>query len=379
MKRMIKYNDIGTFEASVKKLRRQVQYTGLDEDGKAIYDSLAKLPNIEVWFTEKIHGTNAAVCYSIPDGFWVQSREGIKTLESDNAGCCQAAMKREASWMDIINALAKYHKIDLKKNIISLYYEWCGGSIQKKSAVTGLEKRAIIFNHFKVSPLDPQVDENGDTLQTDRQPAKWYETIVGEEVTMGMFGQETKVVYGSDAENDIYNITDYNVWKYAVDFENALLHNNEFLELLHKIELASPVGKAMGKEENVAEGMVGTFKFEDVIYKFKVKGEEHTTSKVKTLKPVDNVLEQKKIDLAAKVVTPGRCEQGWQLIHGIDNELKEPSKSNLGDFLSWIHRDIIKECMPLYNEANLEIKEVNQKISMIAKLWFFEQLQKDAF
>ena len=49
----------------------------------------------------------------------------------------------------------KNNKIEyLNKNIITVYYEWCGGSIQKNSALTGFDKKAFIFQHFKISPIE---------------------------------------------------------------------------------------------------------------------------------------------------------------------------------------------------------------------------------
>mmetsp|Transcript_17037 Transcript_17037/g.25792 ORF Transcript_17037/g.25792 Transcript_17037/m.25792 type:complete len:98 (+) Transcript_17037:280-573(+) len=67
--------------------------------------------------------------------------------------------------MDIITALAEEHEIDLNEKIITVYFEWCGGSIQKKSAVSGMEKMAIIFRMFKVSPV-----------LHDTDGSRWYET-----------------------------------------------------------------------------------------------------------------------------------------------------------------------------------------------------------
>ena len=132
----------------------------------------------------------------------------------------------------------------------------------------------------------------------------------------------------------------------------------------------------LGIDGNIAEGIVGTFEYKDTIFKFKVKGEKHANSKVKILKPVDNEKEQRKIDLAQKVTTALRCEQAWQVVHGIDNEIKVPEKKNVVEFLRWVHGDVMKECLDDYREAKLEPKEINGQISKIAKLWFFEQLEK---
>lgn len=377
MKRMIKYNEIKDFNSAVKNLKKHIQFTGqIDEDGNPIMNRHARAPKLKVTFGEKIHGTNAGVCYSNPDGFWVQSRERIIDLESDNSACAQNAYAQKDIWINIIRNLAKEHRIDLDENIISVYYEWCGGNIQKKSAVSGLDKRSIIFQHFKVSPLEPSRDKNDNIIRTDEQPAIWLPTYT----IADMYGNgPNEIMWIGRSDHKIFNIMDFPTWEFEVDFEHAELSKNRFIELVAEVENASPVGKAFGIDDNIGEGIVGTFEYNGDVIKFKVKGDKHTNSRVKTMKPVDDVKEQKKIDLAQKVVTAGRCEQGWQMIHGIDNEKCEPAKENLGNFLRWIHGDIMKECLADYQEAGLEFKEVNGIVSKIAKTWFFDELDRQAF
>ena len=63
----------------------------------------------------------------------------------DNAGCAFSAWTNKQAWMSVINTLANEHNIDLTVNIISVYYEWAGGNIQKLSALSGVDKSAVIF------------------------------------------------------------------------------------------------------------------------------------------------------------------------------------------------------------------------------------------
>lgn len=98
------------------------------------------------------------VCYSNKTGLWVQSRKQIITPENDNAGCAAFVEKNKEVWIDIIKTLADNWVFDLDKYIIAIYFEWCGGSIQKKSAVSGLDKRAIIFEHFRLVSLNKNND-----------------------------------------------------------------------------------------------------------------------------------------------------------------------------------------------------------------------------
>jgi len=350
MKRMIKYNKIG----DLKKVTRSIK-------DQASYEGAAKLPTIEFDATEKIHGTNAAVCYSNSDGFWVQSRERVLTIAEDNLGCAYAAYQHEDEWVELLISLAKSHKVDLDSEIVTIYYEWAGGSIQKKCALTGLDKRAMIFAHAKISPLmpDPKI------VESEHQPARWIDTIDDD----GNYIMNTEV--------EIYNVLAYDQWRLAIDFNNPELAVNALLETLHKNELNSPVGKCMGIENNILEGMVWTGRNTDnTLLKFKVKGEKHASSKVRTLKPVDNVKEQAKNDLVTKVVTALRLEQAWQHFFGANNEKKRPEKTDMGNFLRWIHNDIMEECLDDYFEAGIEPKELNGKVSQAAKIWFLEQYEK---
>ena len=347
MKRMIKYNKIGDFKRVVRSIKDQAKH-----------DRVTKLPTIEFDGTEKIHGINAAVCYSNIDGFWVQSRVNILTLTNDNSGCAFAVYQNEKAWMDLILAMAKSHNINLDEEIISIYYEWGGGSIQRKSALTGLGKRAIIFAHAKVSPLLP--DSN--IVESEHQPAYWVDTI------------DSDGNYIMDPECDIYNILAYENWKITIDFNGPELAVNGILKTLHDNESNSHIGKYMGIENNIFEGIVWTGRDNNGdLLKFKVKGEKHTNSKVKTLKLVDDVKEQAKNDFACLVTNAGRLEQAWQYFFGANCEKKRPEKSDIPDFLRWVHKDIMDEHMADYFEANIEPKEINGKISKIARMWFLEQ------
>lgn len=359
MKRMIKFNNIVDFSKVVSKLKKQVKYNG------------DFIPELNITFTEKIHGTNAAICYNDRSGFWVQSRERILSLESDNAGCAFVAESLKDEWMSIIQELASYYNIDLYNHTISIYYEWSGGSIQKKSAISGLDKRSIIFNHFKVSPLEAKVRKDGEVLKTDDQPAEWLETYVEDD----MFGNGPNIKrYVDNVDKKIFNVMNHKTWNILVDFKTPKLYQNKFAELVSEVEACSPIGKDMGQSENIGEGVVGTFIYDKTLFKFKVKGEKHANSKVKVLKPVDTEREKIKVDLAAKVATALRFEQGWQAVFGINNEIKEPCKESMGEFLGWVFRDIIKEHLDDYVEAGVEPKEINYLINELARPWFLEQV-----
>jgi len=198
MKRFITFGSIDQFRGIVRNVKKTAQYKGVDEAGEPIMDRSAISPTYTATATEKIHGSNGSVCFSEPDGFWVQSRKNIITPEADNAGCAFFCENNKDSWMGIIQRLALAHKIDLTQNIISVYFEWCGGSIQKTSCVTGLDKRAIIFKHFKVSPIELH--------EPPKVPSTWHETCAHK-------------TWVSSIENNIFNVDQFSSYQIEIDFE----------------------------------------------------------------------------------------------------------------------------------------------------------------
>ena len=151
MKPFIKYPKISQFGRFIKSISDVTRFVGVDEEDSPIFDESIPLPSVEVEITEKIHGTNASVCHNKDLGFWVQGRNRILTIEEDNAGCAFHATAIKDEWMKVIDWLAHLHQIDLKENVITVYYEWCGQGIQKKSAMSGVPKSAMVFSYFKVS------------------------------------------------------------------------------------------------------------------------------------------------------------------------------------------------------------------------------------
>ena len=372
MKRFINFGKIGQFRNVIRDINMASSFEGVDGEGNPIYNNDKPKPVITVTGTEKIHGTNAAVCYSNPDGFWVQSRKNIITPEKDNAACAFNAYQNKEAWMTIINELAKEYEIDLDKYIISVYFEWCGEGIQKNSAVTGLSKRAMVFQHFKVSPIEPQNDE-------DIESARWLETMsdyrAGRIPKDGGYFWIPSNIYKK--EDNIYNIMNFPYFSLDIDFNNPLLSQNEMIKLVEEIvEPNSPVGESFGKKGNVGEGIVFTFTYKDVLYRFKVKGEKHSKSKVKTLKPVDNEKEQAKIDFANYACSPTRLEQAWQNTFGINNEKMEPNVKETGTFLRYVFKDVMEEEQDVMSQKGLEPKDVNKMVSKIARIWFMSELDK---
>lgn len=372
MKRMLKYDSIEQFNTVKKQVKTIARHQNIDS-----------LPVVTVTATEKIHGTNAAVCFSNPDGFWVQSRKNIITVEADNAGCAKFVYgdpennipSTKDDWMEIIEDLAMEYNINLDTHIISVYFEWAGGNIQPKSALSGMDKRAVIFQHFKVSPIEPEFDKSGKEIG-----AVWYPTSVWDtDNEMTLWVDDSTYDFDSSASN-IFNIMNYETWSMKLDFNNLAEVNNAMLKLvLEVIEPNSPIGRKMGIDGNVGEGAVFTFELFGELLKFKVKGDKHSKSKVKTLKPVDEEKENLKIsfvnDYACKA---WRLEQMFAEVFDTING-GVASRERTGDFLRAVKDDVRKEELENLAQLNLEFKEVAGLIDRVAVEWFKSQLDNEAF
>lgn len=351
MKRMINFGSIEQFRNSIANVNHMATYIGVDENDKPVYNFALPKPKITAIGTEKVHGTNAAVCYSIPDGLWVQSRENIITLEKDNAGCAFFVENTKEKWLDICKVLAKEYDIDLNKKIVSVFFEWSGGNIQKNSAVSGLDKRAFIFQHFKVSSIE----------HSESEKSLWFETKNDGE-------------WIDDVESKIFNVMKFPTYSIEINFEQPLMSQNKMIELVQEIEKNSPIGKSFGIENNIGEGIVFTFIYKNTMQRFKVKGELHSNSNVKTLKVVDEELEAKKINFANYACKAWRLEQAWQKTFGIENCISEPDIKLIGNFLKAVTSDVIKEEMDVMVKDGLEPKSVMGYVTTIAKKWFNNEL-----
>lgn len=357
MKRFINFGSIKQMRDVIRDISHQARYQGLDENGEPIYKEV-KLPVVRAIGTEKIHGTNAAVCYSNPDGFWVQSRKNIITPEKDNAGCAFDAYSKENIWMSIINYIAMEHGVDLDTHIVSVFYEWSGGNIQKNSCVSGCDKMAFIFQYAKISPIQPQSNEEDES-------SIWVETK-GVDVT----------------EKGIYNVMNFPHLEIEIDFENPHEIQQYIKQKIDEIEECSPIGKYFGFDSNIGEGFVFTLEYKGNIYRFKAKGEKHSegSGKVKKFKEVDIELENKKIEFVNNIACQEfRLDQMFTEIQNskYNGDVMQISNKDIGDYLRLVIKDVIKEHTEDLVKADLEPKMVNGMISKVAKIYFMERLDKD--
>lgn len=300
---------------------------------------------VEATGTEKIHGTNAAVSF-LGDEMYVQSRNNIITEMNDNAGCAKWCNERKDQWMKVSNRILEqsgYNHLD-RNDIITIFFEFAGGSIQKNSALSGLDKSAMVFSYYVASSVDNIEDQ------------LWLSTEHCEDTSVG-----------------IYNVNNLPKYHQTIDFRNIASANNAMIKITEEVEANSPTGKFLGVDGNIGEGVVWSFWLNNTLFQFKVKGEKHSKSKVVTLSPLDEERMNNIVEFANSAVTPSRLEQAWNEIFGLNNEKEEPSMKRIGEFLKWVNSDIAKEEYDILEEKKLVMKDVGKACSNIARKWFIDQ------
>lgn len=323
----IPYPSIEQFRNAIHKVTTKTRQTGVDANGDPVFDHVKVLPVLTYEGTVKLHGTNAAICLDRNVGeYWFQSRENVITLEKDNAGFVRHFHDKEYPQLFTIDGM-----------VISIFGEWCGGNIQPNVALAGLSKRFVIFG-----------------ILSD---GKWLGKEIVSKIKSPGIG--------------VYNIYDYPCETIQIDFNRPEIAQNKLSELTIKVEESCPVAKAMGVD-GIGEGIVWkcvTEGWESPEFYFKVKGERHSASKVKTLAAVDIELVASQREFAEKTVTENRCRQG---IDKLREAGKKTDRSSLGDFLKWIQTDVEKEESDTAKASGIDLKKASGEITKAARTWFFK-------
>lgn len=339
---MYPFPSINQFRHVVGQVRRKASFIGLDAEGEPMYNAAAVQPTLAFIGTVKLHGTNAAIVFS-PEGLSLQSRERVLSYTEDNAGFYNHMLQHPAALQQLHHVICTAAGLDISgDNTIAVYGEWCGGNIQKNVAITGLPKMFVIF----------AIKVNG----------AWF----------------TDHVEGlRSPEASIYDIHQFAKWFININFEKPEVAQNLLAALTTAVEASCPVGKVLG-QEGIGEGIVWRC-VEDTSSDmwFKVKGEKHSASKVKTLASVDVEAVEKVRDFVAMTVTEARLEQGLNNL--VNEQLKPFDMTSMGDFLRWIHGDVVKEEADTIETSGLDSKKLGGPIALAAKRWYVEKLNLATF
>lgn len=341
---MIKYPSIGQFRTAKMNVSQRARYTGRDELGNPIYND-GSLPTLKYVGTPKLHGCNASLVQYGDGTLKIQSRNREITMGGDMKGFARFCDGRGEFFIQLFKAIRMSLGVSSEETL-AIYGEWCGKGIMKGSGLSSLEKMFVIFSL--------RIGESDESTWATQQQLE----------SLPSFNDES-----------VRNIFDFPHYEMEIDFEDPGVSQNTLIELTTSVENECPVAKAFGVEGGVGEGIVWKCsdpKYRDSKFWFKVKGEKHSATKVKTLSSLD----LKKIDTVKEfvdsVITVTRLEQAVSYMEEMNIEM---SQKSTGDFIRWVLNDVMKEEEDVLDVSGLSWKDTNKAASFKARKWFFAYLK----
>lgn len=347
MSKFLEWPSIEQFRHVVKEVRMRAQYAGKDEEGNVIVNRDAPMPKIKFTGTVKIHGTNAGIGFNPKtDEIWAQSRSQVLGSGNTNFGFWNYVEENKEALKEIfLDQLVFVDTADIES--VYFFGEWCGPNVQKGVAVSHIPNKIFVLFGVRIRFTDGNVRTF---------PIEFVER----------FFLSDEVAFANSI--DFYNVFQFGKYEVEIDFSNPEAVQNELVRLTEEVEANCPVGKFFGVTENtVGEGIVWVSEEDYSGHVFKVKGEKHSVSKVKTLAAVD-VEKVKSIDeFVENTVTENRLKQGLEVLRrdGIVTDMKAT-----GHFVKWISSDIAREEADTLEASGLTMKDVGGKLSSKARTWF---------
>ncbi len=330
---MIKFPSIEQFRNVIRHVKDNFAFAGLDEAGEPIFDRTRRMPTLRFRGTVKLHGTNAGIVFQ--DGQTIfQSRENELVEGMDNAGFKAAMYTRSEDLAKLLLTLKDEFAITFL-DTIAVYGEWVGPGVNKSdTGIRNIPEKTFIIFAIKI---------NEDWVDISRIKFNGFSTIF-----------------------------EFPTYELNIDFNQPELSQNTLIDLTMAVEEECPVAKAFGVI-GIGEGIV--WECLDPKYpglRFKVKGEKHSNSKVRTLAPVDIEAIENMNAFIDSVVTENRLEQALGVLKNEMN--KEANTANTGDFIRWVYNDILKEEIDTIEGNGLDIKKLGSPIASKARAWYFSHL-----
>jgi hypothetical protein len=338
----IKFHKIAQYRNALRIMRDSLAYEGQNEDGSAKLD-YSNLPSVTVHGTVKLHGTNASIVYHENGDISFHSKEkhlatrkadGSVEFISDNANFAGYMLGLVSVVVNLVKDIENQFEVSYP---IKICGEWCGEGIQKGVGISNIPKSFFIFG--------VKVGEN------------WHTNQKLNLSTFNVF--------------NIYDINAFPTYCVEIDFDYPEKAGVEFEKITLEVEECCPVAKLFGESDcTVGEGLVWTPNHEVLRNNtgtwFKTKGQKHSSSRVKKVASVDPDKIENILQFVDYSVTENRLNQGVDII-GLDQKL-------IGDYLSWIVRDIMQEESDVLVNNNLTIKDVSRNISNKARNFYMAKL-----
>jgi hypothetical protein len=353
-KKFISFPKIGQFRNTVQEITKRNAFEGLDENNEPIYNYSKPKPTLTFTGTVKLHGTNASVAYNFrTDELWAQSRNNIITPEQDNAGFAFFVESNRETFLKMFEHISpSTFKTGTQNDyVLVIYGEWAGKGIQKSVGISEIEKSFFIFDVKKSEDV-------GD--------GKWESIYAPDGVLYDLAELDTG--------ERINHIVNFPTWTVDIDFNEPASVTNLLVELTNEVESECPVAKEFG-HSGIGEGIVWSCRtFDDNVYRFKVKGEKHSVSKVKKLAEVDPVKLENVKKFVDYAVTENRLNQGIKEV--FDTQGLPFDRKSTGAYLNWVKRDVLTEELDVLSESGIEPKDVINPICTKARKFFFEKIDQ---
>lgn len=338
------YHSTSQFRDVIRAVTDRTRYIGRDENGQVMYDPVKELPTVQYKGTVKVHGTNGSLIKFADGRIYRQSKSRILDITHDNSGFFEAMATVPVEVL--FNKVEEIFTAKTGKEVkypIEIAGEWAGKSIQSGVAVSNVDKFFMIFG------VNVGMD-NADEADYGWQALTDYATV-------------------ELPEKRIFNSLRFGMWTVNINFNRPQDIQNTLVELTNQVEAECPVGKALG-EIGIGEGLVWVPVAQELAKHtglwFKVKGEKHSVSKVKTIAAIDPEKVASVDAFVEYACTENRMNQG---IQEIGKDIKKT-----GDFLGWLNRDIFKEEADVLAENGLTMKDVGRAISEIARKYYMANL-----
>ncbi len=348
---MITFPSIEQYSHAVKSVNERAAFTGRDENGDPIYAEVCNKPTIAFVGAIKLHGSNAAVVQHSDGTLTYQSRHKALTLEDDYHGYVRLMSSfSDHFWSGLFSQIRETWSV--KSSIpVAVYGEYCGPSLSSGAAIVKLPQKMFVIFAIRFGAEEETV---------------W---VPPEEMV------KLRLERIEECPEQVKNVFDYQTYQVTIDFNEPAFSRNTLVELTEAVEKECPFAKQFGIS-GVGEGIVWRpvkGEFNESRFWFKVKGKEHSATKVKVLAPV-NMEKVKSVNLFVdQVLTENRLVQGISYLQEMNIEI---SRSSTGEFLRWVINDVMKEEKDAMGD--LDMKDLNQRISTQARTWFFNNLKNYA-
>lgn len=312
-------------------------------EGHLDYNSLPK--TIKYRFRVKLDGTNAGI--QIKNGnIAVQSRTNIITPQHDNMGFARFVDER----------IDYFKSLDIKHHI-TIFGEFCGIGIQKRTAVSAIDRKIMAV--FAIQYGD---GSDGMPVEFEIEPENIRKVLPEHKdvFVLPWYGPELTFNYADKASLQSH-VDTINTMVEDVERCDPWVKDTFGFEGLGEGVVAYPVNPTGGR---VARDYWTSFAF-------KAKGEKHKV--VNTKKPAQ--LEPEFVanidDFVKLFVTEARLEQGVAVACGGKYEMEQ-----IGEFLKWFGQDVKKESVAELEKAGLKWKQVGNFVITAAREWYKGKAQQ---